>query len=155
MTSVRNAISFPPCTGRRKCACTAWSRLSDGASRHAALIVRARPIPPKTTGPYQSGVRPTQESPCRSCRSRARNSSIAACCCSARSVTSPTTELRRTLLHDRPDGLLAVLGVEARERVADLLDGASFDVADQRCPSDETLRPPNRERCLRGDGGAA
>ena len=58
-TSLRKTISCPPCTGRRKWAWSEWSRLSAGASPHAALIVRASPMPPKTTGPYQSGVRPT------------------------------------------------------------------------------------------------
>src|SRR5260221_10771122 len=87
-------MSRPPWTGRRKCAWSECSRLLGGASPHAALIVRASPTPPKTTGPHQSGVRPTHVSPCRSCRSRSRNSSTAACCCAARSVTSAPPELR-------------------------------------------------------------
>ena len=62
-TSVRKTISRPPSTGRRKWACSEWSRLPAGASPHAALIVRARPMPPKTTGPNQSGVCPTHASP--------------------------------------------------------------------------------------------
>ena len=151
-TSLRKTISRPPCTGRRKWACTECSRLPAGASPHAALIVSASAIPPKTTGPYQSGVRPTHASPRRSCRSRSRSSSIAACCCSSRSVTSPPAERGGALLHDRPHRLLPVLAVEAGERVADLLPHATVDVGDQRRARDQALRALDGQRRLRGDG---
>src|SRR5207248_3109364 len=144
-------MSRPPSTGRRKCAWSECSRLFGGASLHAALIVRASPTPPKTTGPHPSGVRPTQLPPCRSCRSRSRNSSTASCCCVARSVTSAPPELRGALLEDGSHRLLSVFAVQAGDGGADLLDRSGVDIGDERCSRDEMFCAAHGEGRLRGD----
>src|SRR5262245_11175778 len=150
ITSLRKTISCPPFTGRRKWACSEWRRLPCGASRQAALTVRASPMPPNTTSPG-SGVRATHVSPRRSWRSSARKSSIAACCRVARSVTSPAAELGRALLDDRPHRLLPVLAVQAGERVADLVGHAPVDVVDERRSGHQVLGATDRQRGLGRD----